>query len=123
MAAPPEWAQDLMLNALLYKGFDDIPELVWRHTKREVSSGVYSPRTKQIRIMAGSDRKDAKLVLLHEIAHFITPRKGSIFHTGIFWDITWDLYRWAKLPIRYCLKREGHYKKGATLAYHRIHKP
>ena len=113
---PPKWAQNLMLEALIYlesKGFKvSIPELKWRHG---FNSGSYCPQSNRIVVSAGK-RQGAKLTLLHEIAHSVTP--GS-HHNDCFWDITWDLYKYFKLPIRYCLKREGNYREGAIKAYKR----
>jgi hypothetical protein len=116
----PKWAQDLIIDACLYLGLEDIPVVDWRHRKAKSSSGrAWYPRPPRnegrIIINAGSDRTDCRLTILHELAHIRQP-KG---HTDAFWAVTWDLIRWAKLPIRYCLQRETEYRKGAAAAYHR----
>jgi len=113
---PPKWAQDLLLDALLHANSDNIPELVWRKANRHNSSGrcqIVQPY--KLTICAGHDRTDAKLVLLHEAAHAITREA----HAPHFWDVAWELFRWAKLPINYCKQREFEYKAGAVLAYKR----
>lgn len=122
MKAPPKWAQELTLSALLYlrdKQYDiSVPLLNWKHKQRDVSSGIC--RQDSITIIAGKKRVDTKLVLLHELAHWALPiKRGHEGHTTEFWDIAWDLYRWAGLPIRYCLNREKTYRKGAAVAYHK----
>ena len=121
MKAAPKWAQDLTINALLWwesQGNNPaIPELVWRHGSRRSSSGTAWTKSKRIVITAGRDRTDQKFVLLHEIAHTLTPENAH--HSDRFWDIAWALYRWAKLPIRYCVNREKTYKIGAMVSYRR----
>jgi len=117
MARTPKWAEDLLLDACVYLGLDDIPDLSWRKTKHNYSSGrcqYYS--TPRIVVSAGKNRFDQKLVLLHEIAHAANPKQH---HSDKFWDTAWNLYRWAKLPIRKTLQNEGNYKKGAITAYKR----
>ncbi len=127
MRAPPKWAQELTLNALLWweEQCESAPnfELRWRRGKRydkryESSGRAGIFKDKFVLVTAGTNRIDAKLVLLHEIAHQLT----NDFHTAHFWDVAWQLYRWAKLPMRYCIKREQDYRKGAMIAYKRIGK-
>lgn len=123
MNAPPKWAQELTLNALLWweEHGHLAPEfaLYWRRGSQKLASGTsYLPpaeRETRIVITAGKSRLDAKLVLLHEIAHQLINQ----WHTDAFWDIAWQLYRWAGLPIRYCQKREYAYKARAAVAYRR----
>lgn len=79
------------------------------------SSGSTDLERDRIVVTAGASRLDAKLVLLHELAHHVT----KAWHTPAFWDVAWKLYRWAKLPILYVKRREGHYRKGALVAYRR----
>jgi len=121
---PPKWAQGLTLNAILYLQSTryvglELPRLTWRHAhNRSCSSGIsWHDRSKGINVNAGTDRTDAKLVLLHELAHWARPLGES--HSDAFWDLAWELYRWAKLPMRYCKWREAEYRKGSIAAYHR----
>lgn len=107
----PKWAQDLMLNALLWweSQGNEVPNisLEWRHRTGKQSTGTAYGDQDRIRIRQGTDRVDAKLVLLHEIAHQIAKVNNPYeHHTQKFWNIAWQLYRWAKLPVRYCLWRE-----------------
>jgi len=144
----PKWAERLVLNALIYleeSGYKvPTPKIIWRRGRSSFSSGHAHPPD-EITITAGKNRIDAKLVLLHELAHTVAGNKpvyldveraikqgwrfvheptepliiGTRSHTSEFWDIAWKLYRWAKLPIRYCQQREYSYRKGAAVAYRR----
>ena len=144
MAAPPKWAQDLVLRVALDEGREDIPELTWHRrsvryrpraphmrewmTERpdlqarmdrqaarlaEGSSGRAWNDGSRVHVTAGTDRTDQKLVLLHELAHWLTPKEH---HSGRFWDTAWRLYRRYGVPIRYAKLREGAYRKGALVA-------
>lgn len=114
MSNPPKWAQDLTLDALLFARSNRVPTLVWRRSKgHKSSSGHTDHYYTKIVITAGSNRTDQKLLLLHELAHFITRNS----HTPKFWDMAWKLYRWAKLPMRHCKAREFEYKAEAKAAY------
>jgi len=145
----PKWAQDLILDAILYIQSvtplkPELPDIKWRqsHTSwnfetdrpalRKTSSGVCYEN--HITIVQGKDRIDNKLVILHELAHWALPLKsegieghppniyGHEGHTPRFWDLAWQLYREFKLPILYCKKRELEYRKGSLAAYHRSRK-
>ena len=119
----PKWAQDLILDAILYiqsatSLTPELPDIHWRHSHHSDSSGVcYRNR---ITICGGSNRTDCKLVILHELAHWARP--WGEHHSDKFWDLCWQLYREFKLPIRYCKQREVEYRKGALAAYHRSRK-
>lgn len=144
----PKWAETLLLNALVYleeHGHNVTTPILkcYRGWRYESSGRTFGKE--RIHLTIGKDRTDAKLVLLHEVAHTVTEsepqywnierakKQGWIFpkeperpiiirnisHTSKFWDIAWELYRWAKLPIRYCQQREYHYKVGAQVAYKR----
>lgn len=64
--------------------------------------------------MAGRDPVDQRLVLCHEIAHWLgAPKEG---HSPAFWRRAWRLYRRYRVPIYYALAREGDFH-GAIEAY------
>ena len=109
----PKWAQDLILDVLVKHEYDRIPDMVWRHRSGVHSSGTCY--TYRIVLSAGTDRTDAKLVLLHELAHWLLPMYER--HSPRFWRLAWQLYREYRLPIRYTLQREASYRKGARAAY------
>lgn len=116
----PKWAESLLLNALIYAKAKNLPDLIWKHRHFEDSSGLFYPagisKASRIIIHAGYNKLDTKLVLLHEIAHYLTP---GTHHRPQFWGTAWDLYRHFRLPIRYCKDREKGYRKGAMVAYKR----
>lgn len=113
----PKWAQDLLLNALLWwesSGHSvTVPELVWRRCNRRTSSGRC--QYDRLIVSAGCDRIDAKLVLLHELAHHLAGPQEK--HSLLFWETAWKLYRWADLPVTYARQREGAYRRKAIVAY------
>jgi hypothetical protein len=130
MKTIPKWMQNLTLNALIeFKPDADVPILKISHISYQTSSGWCGD--KEIKINIGTDRKDAKLVLLHELTHWMLPRIKKLYgygiwqremvtvtgHTPEFWDLAWSLYRWAKLPVAYCKSREFNYKAGAKDGY------
>jgi len=138
MTAAPKWAQDLVVNAILYwqqeYGVEvALPELTWRRTHprhtfrgyriicppqgyQPVRSSGYCDHGVRIVVTAGSSRQDQKVVLLHELAHVLADPRG---HSAHFWDAVWELFRWGKVPVRYAKEREGNYRKRALVAYHR----
>ncbi len=126
MTTPPKWAQDLILAVWLKEGREDLPVVTWRRNHKRASRdssgrGWSFERGNRLVITAGTNRLDQKVVLLHESAHVLLP--AGEHHGAAFWDKAWELYKWAKLPIRYCKQREGNYRKGAVLAYARSRKP
>jgi len=154
----PQWAQDLVLRVALDEGRDDVPCLTWHRSSRSAfSSGRCF--TDRIHVTAGSSRRqtqipyrsgrrtgqvsvraEQKLVLLHEVAHWInghetrTVKAGGLWndangnlikdftydqnlpHGPRFWDTAWRLYRTYKVPLTYAKVREGNYRKGALIA-------
>ena len=120
--AAPRWAQDLVLQVWLDEGRDELPEIVWRRGgwRRILSAGNTWHDGQRITITAApGNRIDQKLVLLHELAHVLTP---GAHHGPGFWDKAWQLYRRYKVPIRYALRREQGYRKEAAVAYRRNRK-
>ena len=70
-----------------------------------------------ISIAAGRDRVDQRLVVCHELAHWLgKPDEG---HTIEFWLRAWRLYRRYRVPVHYALAREGAYE-GAVQAYRKL---
>ncbi len=123
MQTPPKWAQDLTLNALLWweAHGNKAPkfDLAWGHSSHLHSSGWSIMNGGlfpcKVFVRQGKSHVDTKLVLLHEIAHQL----ADAMHTIAFYEIAWQLYRWAKLPIRYCQQREYKYMAGAQVAHRR----
>jgi hypothetical protein len=114
----PKWAENLTIDACEYlqgKGYNFNHTITynWRKSKtNKLSSGTCY--LDHIAITQGKLLKDTKMVLLHELSHWVNPKQH---HNENFWLTAWDLYRHFKIPIRHCLKREKNYRKGALVAY------
>jgi len=112
----PKWARQVAIEVL--ETYPQAREqkyptsIRWRKYKRFDSSGCcYAYK---IVVCAGRDRFTQKLVLLHELAHWLRPRRQG--HDAEFWRIAWQLYRQYKLPVKKVLKREADIK-GCAIAY------
>ncbi|KKK96475.1 hypothetical protein LCGC14_2662390 [marine sediment metagenome] len=124
----PKWAQELVIRVALDELRERLPDVTWSRRKGTTSSGytLYSTGEcpdRRIVLRAGKERRDQKLVLLHELAHWLIPEGQH--HSPTYWDKCWDLYYRYGVPIRYALTRERNYRKGAVVAYKRRkeHKP
>jgi predicted metal-dependent hydrolase len=106
----PQWAQDLIIDTILYlesKGYKaELPEIKYRHSKRNSTSATCYQH-KYITITAGKDRRDTKMVILHELAHWVLP--DNEHHGDNFWRLAFNLYKWQGLPLRVCINRESTY--------------
>lgn len=70
----------------------------------------------RIVITEGSDPRDARVVLLHELAHLAVGVEH--FHDERFWDAAFAYFR-RYLPaedLDYATRREGGYRRGASAA-------
>lgn len=106
----PVWVEQIVARVCDAAGVSE-PEIVWRRSRgRQSSSGRYSSSEQRVTITAGKDRKDQRLVLLHELAHHLTPKEH---HGPIFWRAAWSLYQRFGLA-RYALTREMPYKAAAV---------
>jgi predicted SprT family Zn-dependent metalloprotease len=114
----PKWAVDLSIEASDWLDVN-VPDIVWRRTKKRYSTGRAWPDSNEIHINAGFSRIDARMVLLHELVHL---KHSEVGHTAKYWDDCWRMYRWDKLPMKHCYQREIAYRKGAAKAYKRIKK-
>jgi hypothetical protein len=140
----PKWA-DETINQICSEYQITRPDVNWRRSHRKngeiiitqsgeriqsfrpknmQSSGVmHTSRAtglKRIAITAGQDRRDQKLVLLHEMAHVLAPEKEH--HGEEFWKIAWKLYRQFKVPINYAKSREYEYRKLSKVVYKQLNK-
>lgn len=106
----PMWAERIVAGVCAGAGVDQ-PELTWRRSRsNRSSSGRYVTEEKRLVLTAGSDRKDQRLVLLHELAHHLTPGHS---HDDTFWTAAWALFKGFGMA-RYALKREAGYKANAA---------
>lgn len=113
--AIPKWANDIT-ETVCRNANKDIPPIIWRKSKiKNYSSGTtYKDR---IVITAAGPRKEQKLILLHELTHWIIDWNEG--HSDVFWDMAWKLYREYKILIQYAKWREFRYKRKAKTAYYR----
>lgn len=137
----PKWASGLVAEVCIDYHRPDPPAVTWRRFgkryagfTRIVPGGAYGARQPifarpehssghakhsgdAIVVTAGTSRVDQKLVLLHELAHWLVGPKE--WHSSAFWDRAFELYRRYGVPMRYAKQREEHYRKEAGKAYKR----
>ena len=117
MAEAPAWARALVL-AVCAEADAPTPRLSWRHRDRSTSSGVTRRSLGAISVVAGSDPMDARLTVLHELAHWLAPaaaaagrprhRNGRVAHHGrAFYAVAFGLYRRHGVPEAFALTAEG----------------
>ena len=133
--SPPRWAADLAARVCAEAGVA-VPRLEWlpassvpkrlrsRRTtyriagltldpNRELSAGSTYFGEETIRVWHGTLRASQRLVLLHELAHWIV--RG--FHTDRFWDEALRLYkRYAPTGLAFAVESEARYRTGALRA-------
>lgn len=101
-----------------------LPKIVWRNGSHSLSSGHFSKKSRlknrrivnrpRIVITAGTTGKDHLPVLLHELAHWLSPRDRG--HGKSFWKKAFDLYEEYNISQDY-LEREFKYMKTAKKVY------
>ncbi len=106
----PKWATDLLLHIA-----DDlgpryrVRRLEWSRYKSTHSGGMaYSGR--RIRMRAGSDRQEQRIVLLHELAHVAASITAN--HDREMYRIAWHLWRTYApgIKVQTIFEREGQYR-------------
>jgi hypothetical protein len=93
----PAWARELVTAICADAGVAE-PRLFWRRRAAAHSTGVARRDDGVIAVSAGTDEVDQRLTLLHELAHWISPRararRGrSVHHGRAFYTVAFDLYR------------------------------
>lgn len=91
------------------------PEVLrWRRAERELATGLTNLERRSIAVTAGRDGADARHTLLHELAHWITPRaprrplRGrASHHDAAFYATAIRLYRRHLPDLRDGLRREA----------------
>ena len=116
----PVWAERIVREVARSRR-RRVPELSWRRTRRLRSAGSADSPLRAgvggISIAAGRDPVDQRLVLCHELAHWLGPPAEG--HEMAFWLRAWQLYRRYRVPIHYALAREGAFE-GAVQAYGKL---
>jgi len=115
----PNWVTEITGKIIKDEGSFDIPKLsIRRRRNQDSSSGTcYYDRAKGIALNFGTKapRWERKLVLIHELAHWLRPRQEG--HSPEFWKLAFRLYKANGVPIRKALSREKNYKKEAVNGY------
>jgi len=115
----PAWAERIVRDVARARR-RPAPILRWRKTRRRRSAGSADSHLHKdpvVSMAAGRDVVDQRLVLLHELAHWLgRPDEG---HTHAFWVRAWRLFRRYRVPVHYALAREGEYE-GAVQAYREL---
>lgn len=114
----PDWLADSYTAA---------PRIDWQRilTPRSFGRLIGSQSACEVIVMAGSDEVDQRRVLLHLLAHWLTPVVGrtpdrvSFRHSGPFWDVLWPLYHRFGVPPEVALATEGGAFQQAWPAYER----
>ncbi len=64
-----------------------------------------------ISITAGNEKRETKIVLLHELAHVIRMQKrDDRSHGSAFYEVAWRLWRRHRCGFDNVIAREAHYK-------------
>lgn len=113
---PPDWALLLIAQVCAEHGRRP-PKVTWYWTRQALSSGHAKFDSRDIHISAGLMVRDQQLVLLHELAHYLTPKRDH--HTMRFWRNAVSLYaRWGDTHfMAYAVQREWTYKLKARRAF------
>lgn len=114
----PQWVLDLAQDVVKSKCHKRMPIIIWRKRHGFHSTGVTYSLEGRITVRAGSDEQDQKLVLLHELAHYLCPKACG--HNMRFWKTAWTLYKEYNIDLAYAFEREKDYKKKAIVAYNKI---
>ena len=90
-----------------------MPILRWRRRDRTGSSGVTRHGSGTVSVSAGTDEVDARVTLLHELAHWIGPaplrrrRRRIAHHDARFWTDAFALYATHGVPAGAALRLES----------------
>ena len=107
-APPPTWAVELVERVCAEAGRRP-PLLQWWRREDWTSSGHAAKANGRLHVTAGTSEQDARLVLLHELAHWL--RRGTHAHDRRFWEIAWDLFGRYGVDMDWAIFREGTYLK------------
>ncbi len=108
----PAWASELIGAVCASAGVEPPPIVRWRRRSGAHASGLTRPSLGIVAVSAGSDELDARLTLLHELAHWIGPharsgRRRAAHHDRAFYMRAFPLYRAHGIPDTEALAREG----------------
>lgn len=111
MMTAPAWALELV-RAVCDDAGAVPPRLAWRSRDDEHSTGVARRDDGVVAVRAGRDPLDQRLTLLHELAHWLTPRqrRGArrvVHHGRAFYAVAFELYRCHGIPDADALRLES----------------
>lgn len=138
----PEWAIELIEQVCKDYKRTKPGVFLWTSKDRRSTSGttwysktksgkpiyVYTKNLKRkrfwgkISVNAGTDINDQRLVLLHELAHWVAGKSKSIGHNTKFWKTAYELYERYGVDMNYAFEREKGYKQTAVTVYERYYK-
>lgn len=107
----PAWAVELVRTVCADAAVAP-PRLAWRSRDDEHSTGVARRDEGLIAVRAGRDALDQRLTLLHELAHWLTPRphragRRVVHHGPAFYSVAFELYRRHGVPDADALRLES----------------
>ncbi len=109
--ATPAWARWLVEQVCLEADVHAPTRLRWTSRARESSSGVTRRHDRSISLVAGTDARDQRLTLLHELAHWLTPVKRQrgrhVHHDRRFYAVAFRLYARHGLQSEEAVRREA----------------
>lgn len=128
----PAWAEQIIVK-VAREHHRRVPDVTWRTYKVHVrTAGSTITEDKKITLtsllrqrtkiivpgvhcsrVARRERADAKRVLCHELAHWLSGEG----HTRAFWLVAFELYRRFRIPLSAALRSECEYKQGALAGY------
>lgn len=124
----PTWARRLINRVCRDHGVP-IPDITWSRSRRhQTSSGRHIGPTLskpggRIHVTAGTSRKDAHYVVLHELAHHIVGNGEK--HSRVFYAMQFALvseYGGSQLGMYYAKKRSSWYKPRNSKAGYRLYR-
>jgi hypothetical protein len=123
VTAVPQWAERVLDRTAERLGVPR-PDVTWRRSRGKwYSTGVTYNDDARIVVTAGTDSQNARLVLLHEFAHYVIIKEHGPgdSHSARFWKVAFDLYA-AEGLLRYAAQHE-HQDGAKKEATRRLPKP
>jgi hypothetical protein len=108
---PPAWAE-LLIERVCAAHRRRVPPLRWRRRTQPWTSGALYYDGTGMSIVAGTDVRQLRMVLLHELAHYLVGPTHQ--HDERFWRRCWELYRRYGVDLAYAWQAETSYRKGAA---------
>ena len=117
----PLWALLLIAKVCADHG-RRAPVVQWWRSRVSSSSGHCCVGQARIHVTAGTDVTDQQLVLMHELAHYVTPhrrRRGRQYHhSRRFWNKAFELYaQYGDADfVEYARSRESEFRRSHPIS-------